>query len=86
MKGVIYFTIITFALSLIIVILDNFLKKSKTKLEKVEEMLPGINCGICGFGSCAGMSIELLKDSNQIYKCKILKDKEAILKYLKERR
>ena len=82
MTGVIYFTLITFVLALLIVILNNILFKRKTKVDKIEEMLPGYNCGACGFGSCSGMASELLKNKDAINKCKIAKNKEEILKYL----
>ena len=81
MSGVIYFTIIAFVLSLIIVILNNILF-SKNKEDEIVKMLPGYNCGACGYGSCAGMSNALLKDKNAINKCKIAKNKEEIIKYL----
>ena len=47
MSGVIYFTIIAFVLSLIIVILNNILF-SKNKEDEIVKMLPGYNCGACG--------------------------------------
>lgn len=80
MIGVICFTIITFVLSIIIVSLYNILFKRKTKRDKIIELLPGYNCGACGFGSCSGMCEELIKDTNAINKCKLVKDKEEILK------
>ncbi|CCY45592.1 putative uncharacterized protein [Clostridium sp. CAG:1193] len=45
-------------------------------------MLPGYNCGACGYGSCVGMANALLKEKNAINKCKIAKNKEEIIKYL----
>jgi len=82
MKGVMYFTIITFLLSLIIVLLNSILSKKKTKSEMILELLPGVNCGVCGYGSCSGMSKAILKDKSAIEKCKVLKNKEEILKLL----
>ena len=80
-SGVIYFTIIAFVLSLIIVILNNILF-SKNKEDEIVKMLPGYNCGACGYGSCVGIANELLKEKNAINKCKIAKNKEEIIKYL----
>ena len=82
MIGVICFTVITFVLSLVIVILNDHLFKRKTKKDKLLELLPGYNCGVCGFGSCSGMREELIKDKNVINKCRIIKNKEEILKLL----
>jgi len=84
MIGVICFTIITFVLSLLIVLLNEYLFKRKSKSDKLLELLPGYNCGGCGYGSCTGMSTELLKDKSVIVKCKLIKNKEEILKYLEE--
>ena len=82
MIGVICFTIITFILSLVIVILNDHLFKRKTKKDKLLELLPGYNCGVCGFGSCSGMCEELIKDKNAINKCRLIKNKDEILKLL----
>lgn len=82
MKGVIYFTIITFLLSLTIVILNAILSKTKTKREQIEELLPGINCGVCGYGSCSGMAREAIKNKEALENCKILTNKDDILKVL----
>ena len=83
MIGVIYFTIITFVLSILIVFLNNYLFKTKNKKDKLIELLPGYNCGACGFGSCEGMARELLKDKNALKKCRLIKNKEEILEFLK---
>jgi electron transport complex protein RnfB len=83
MKGVIYFSIITLLLSIIIVVLNKLINKKNEKFEILLKLLPGINCGMCGFGSCEGMANELLKDKEAIYKCKVLKDKSKILEELK---
>ena len=80
MIGVICFTIITFVLSIVIVILNDYLFKRKTKKDKLLELLPGYNCGVCGFGSCSGMCEEIIKDKNAINKCKIANNKDEILK------
>ena len=84
MIGIIYFTIITFVLSIAIVFLNNFLFKRKSKVDLLTEMLPGYNCGACGFGSCSGMAEEILKDNSVMSKCRLIKNKEEILKFLKE--
>lgn len=82
MIGVICFTIITLVLAIIIVLLNHYLFKRRSKQDIIMEMLPQYNCGACGFGSCTGMSIEILKDKKVIDKCKFIKNKEEILKRL----
>ena len=84
MIGIIYFTLITLILAILIVFLNNFLFKRKSKVDLLTELLPGYNCGACGFGSCSGMSEEILKDKDAMNKCRLIKNKEEILKFLKE--
>ena len=71
MVGILIVTLLAFFLSLIIVILDS---KLQTKKEgKFLELLPGYNCGACGFGSCSGMAKKMCEDINAYKKCKPLK-------------
>lgn len=84
MIGIIYFTLITFVLAIAIVFLNNFLFKRKSKVDLLIELLPGYNCGACGFGSCKGMAEEILKDKSAMDKCRLIKNKEEIMKFLKE--
>ncbi len=84
MIGVISFTLIAFIFAILIVLLNGYLFSDDEKLSKLEEMLPGYNCGSCGFGSCKGMAKAILKDKEAVYKCRPLRDKEEILKYLGE--
>lgn len=84
MIGVMCFTVITLILAITIVLLNHYLFKRRSKQDIIMEMLPQYNCGACGFGSCTGMSIELLKDRNAIHKCRLVKNKEEILKMLEK--
>lgn len=81
MIGVICFTIIACVLSTVITILNNYLFKNN-KEDEILKMLPGYNCGACGFGSCSGMMHALMKDKNAINKCRVCKNKEEIIKFL----
>lgn len=85
MIGIIYFTIITFILSILIVLLNTLLFKRKTKEDEVLELLPGYNCGACGFGSCSGMAESILKDRSAMNKCRLIKNKEEIIKLVEEK-
>lgn len=84
MIGVLCFTIIALLLSILIVFLNEKLFNEKRDLDKIEEMLPGYNCGSCGFGSCKGMAQAILKDREAVYKCRPLRDKDEILRYMGE--
>lgn len=81
MIGVICFTVIACVLSIVITILNNYLFKNN-KEEELLKMLPGYNCGACGFGSCSGMMHALLKDKYAINKCRVCKNKDEIIKFL----
>ena len=75
MIGIIIFTITGLILSIPLVIIDNQYNK---KIDKIEQYLPGYNCGACGFGSCAGMKEAILDNKKNYKKCKFIKNKEAI--------
>ena len=55
MLGIIIFTITGLIVSIPLVLLDNKLKKEDNK---IDDYLPGYNCGACGFGSCEGMATQ----------------------------
>ena len=75
MIGILIFTITALILGTLLVLTDNHFKKEDDKIEKY---LPGYNCGVCGFGSCAGMKEAILENPENYKKCKLLKNKEAI--------
>ena len=54
--------------------------------EELLGMLPGYNCGGCGYPGCSGMAAALADGSGSIDKCKPSKAeaKEAIKNYLAE--
>ena len=56
------------------------------RVEEVLAMLPGYNCGGCGFPGCSGMAEALCEGSADIAQCKPSKAdvKDAIKAYLKE--
>lgn len=82
MVGILIVTLLAFFLSLIIVILDSKLQMKKEG--KFLELLPGYNCGACGFGSCSGMAKKMCEDINAYKKCKPLKGEnlEKMEKYI----
>ena len=75
MIGIIIFTITALLLGTLLVLTDNHFKKEDNK---IDENLPGYNCGVCGFGSCAGMKEAILEDPDNYKRCKLLKDSKAI--------
>ena len=75
MIGILIFTITALILGTLLVLTDNHFKKED---DKIEQNLPGYNCGVCGFGSCAGMKEAILENPENYKKCKLLKNQEAI--------
>lgn len=76
MIGVLLFTITGLILGTLLVLTDNYFKKNE--IDKIEENLPGYNCGACGFGSCAGMKEAILENKENYKKCKFIKNEKAI--------
>ncbi|MBE6138209.1 MAG: hypothetical protein E7173_00500 [Firmicutes bacterium] len=73
MIGILILSILAFILSLILVTLEYKLNKKDIRQEKYCELLPGYNCGACGFGSCEGMAKAMLEDIDNYKKCKPLR-------------
>ena len=67
---------------------DKFLKvEEDPRIEKVTSMLPGANCGGCGFPGCSGYACAIVeKKVDSLVACKVSKPetKEQIKAYLKE--
>lgn len=73
MIGIIILTVTALVLSIILVFIDDKLNRKNRKQEKIRELLPGYNCGACGFGSCEGMCNAIMADLDNYKKCKPLK-------------
>lgn len=74
MIGILIMTILAFVLGIALVIIAD-----KTEKQDYLKYLPGYNCGVCGFGSCKGMSEAMEKNIESYKKCKLLKG-EALKK------
>lgn len=72
MIGIIIMTLLAFILGLILVLIDTKLNK-KSKSEIYLKLLPGYNCGVCGYAGCKGMTEALENDKNAYKKCRMLK-------------
>lgn len=61
--------------------------KEDHRIEEITKMLPGYNCGACGYPGCSGMAEALVNgEEKSPDKCKPSKkdQKDAIVNYLKE--
>ena len=83
MQGIIILTIAALILGIILAVTQELLRDKR--VEELEKMLPGYNCGACGHGSCKGMAEAILENKEEYKKCRILKgDKLTSLEdYLK---
>lgn len=72
MIGIIIMTLLALILGLVLVLIDSKINK-KSKSEIYLELLPGYNCGACGYAGCKGMSEAMLEDVNNYKKCKPLR-------------
>lgn len=90
MIGIIILTVLALVLSIVLVTVEQKLNKQEKKEEKFLDLLPGYNCGACGFGSCDGMAAAMLDDIDNYKKCKplrgdALKEMEAYIRKIKEK-
>ena len=63
-----------------------FYVKPDTRVEDITKMLPGYNCGGCGYPGCAGMAEALVNKESEVTSCNPSKPeaKEAIKQYLQQ--
>lgn len=73
MIGIIVLTSVAFILSIVLVFIEQRFDKHDDKEREMRTLLPGYNCGGCGFGSCDGMAKAMLEDINNYKKCKPLR-------------
>ena len=83
MQIIIVFTVISLILGLIIVFIDSKYNEEDDQLKEIENLLPGINCGICGYKTCKGMSEVLVDKPLEYKKCRPLKNPEELVAYLR---
>ncbi len=85
MIGIIILTVVALIISVILVILEDKLNKQDKEFDTIRKLLPGYNCGACGYGSCDGMAKAILDDKEAYKKCKPLhgENKEELEKYLR---
>lgn len=78
MIGIIILTLAALICSALLVFSDYYLNEKNNNVQKIIELLPGYNCGGCGFGTCERMANNLLEDENLIDKCRPMKKDEAL--------
>ena len=76
MMGIIVLTLVAFILSIVLVFIEQKFNTSDDRWQETRKLLPGYNCGSCGFGSCDGMAKAILDDLNNYKKCKPLRGED----------
>ena len=71
MQGIIILGVTALILGIILAVTQELLRDRR--VEELEKMLPGYNCGACGHGSCKGMAEAILENKEEYKKCRILK-------------
>ena len=62
-----------------------YVEPEDQRIEKVIEMLPGYNCGSCGYFGCGAMAEAIVSGELDMIPCNPIKqaDREKIVEYLK---
>ncbi len=83
MIGIIVLVSLAFVFGIIITNLD---KSMKDNVADIENLLPGYNCGACGYKGCTDMAEHISKDPSLYTKCRILRgdNLEKMKKYISE--
>ena len=75
-------------ISIIIVLIDAKFNLTNERESELTKLLPGYNCGACGFGSCAGMARAIIASPDDYLLCRPLKaaEKEELIAYLRQKK
>lgn len=89
MNGVLIFVGISFIIAILLTYVSYVLNNKEGKnVSKIRDMLPGYNCGACGFVGCDQMAENLVDDKDLLIKCKPMKkeDYNKLMRYLNNRK
>lgn len=64
---------------LIAILSKVFYVQVDTRIKDVAEMLPGYNCGACGFPGCNGLATAIINEGVTVDRCKPIKKDQAQL-------
>lgn len=71
MIGILIITIIGFIFGIILVNLESILDNN---IEEIRNLLPGYNCGACGYNGCEDLAKEIDKNPELYKKCRVLRN------------
>ncbi len=86
---IIVLTTMGILLAVALTLADKFLKvKEDTRIDDVEALLPGVNCGACGFPGCRAFAEAVIKgEVKNLSRCRPgnpNKNYDPIIEYLKD--
>lgn len=86
MLGILIFTGIAFVIGIILSLTNYYLNKEDDRIAEVLHLLPGYNCGACGFGGCHGMATNIVTKSANPHRCRPMRKEQydRLSSYLKE--
>lgn len=84
MIGIIIITLLALIFGIILVNLEKMFPKDTSE---IENLLPGYNCGACGYKGCSDLAEKIFEDPELYKKCRVLKGDNLIKmqNYLKEK-
>jgi electron transport complex protein RnfB len=86
MIGIVILTVTAFCLGLILAVTNYYLNREDKRISEVRKLLPGYNCGSCGFGGCDDMAMHVVSKGVDPKRCKPMREEQykKIREYLKE--
>lgn len=84
MIGIIIITFLAFIFGIILVNLQKLFPKDTSE---IENLLPGYNCGACGYKGCADLAEAIFENPELYKKCRVLRGDNALKmkKYLQKK-
>lgn len=85
MEAVLTLSILGVVFGIILGLADKFLVvEVDSRIAKITELLPGLNCGACGHPGCAGLADAIVEGNGRVSDCKPIKPegKEVIYTWM----
>ncbi len=74
MIGILILTFTALILSIVITLINSKFDKEDKLYKEVLNLLPGYNCGACGYSNCPDMAKHILENPENYKKCRPMKE------------
>mgnify|MGYP003448193948 CR=1 FL=1 len=74
MIGILILTVTALILSVVITLINSKFDKEDKLYKEVLSLLPGYNCGACGYSNCPDMAKHILENPENYKKCRPMKE------------